>query len=147
MSNNMDVTNKMFTLLGLLEWLEAVLDHRDEHVNEYYILFASEERYVEINIADHEIWAGAVTNYNLHHEEWLTERDILRMGIFGWVLDAIDTEEPKYVRKWPKTASTAEVVSAVLRVFTSIYLAKDAEVVEVVRGTFESGNVGWDLLL
>jgi hypothetical protein len=32
-------------------------------------------------------------------------------------------------------------------VFTSIYLPREVELIEVVRGTFAEGNVGWDTLL
>ncbi|HVT78946.1 MAG TPA: hypothetical protein VHD87_18030 [Acidimicrobiales bacterium] len=141
------MSNKMFTLIDLLDWLEALLDHRDEHRGEWYMLFATDERYVELNITADEVWAGAVTNHNLSKEQWLSEVESIKMGLYGWALEAIDTPEPKYVRRWSSGAPTSLIASKILQVFTSIYLPKDADTVEVVRGTFAEGNVGWDSLL
>lgn len=137
----------MFTLFDLLEWLEALLDHRHEHYGEWFVLFSTEERFVELNITEHEVWAGAVTNYNLSHEQWLSETDNIKLGVLGWWLEGMDSAEPKYVRRWSLKTPTAEIVGHVLRVFTSIYLAADTELVEVMRGSFADGNVGWESTL
>ena len=51
------------------------------YTGEYYMLFATEERYVELNISEHEVWAGAVTNYNLSEPEKLSEHDELKLGV------------------------------------------------------------------
>lgn len=134
----------MFNLFDLLDWIEDVLDDRATYTGEYYMLFATEERYVELNISEHEVWAGAVTNYNLSEPEKLSEHDELKLGVLGWRLEEIGSPEPKWVRRWPITASTSEISSQILRVFTLIYMGRDAELVEVVRGTFANGNVGWD---
>lgn len=138
---------KTFNLGDLWDWLEALLDHRDEHRGEWYMLFATDERYVELNITSDEVWAGAVTNYNLDKAQWLTEVESIKMGLHGFALEAIDTPEPKYVRRWAASAPTSVIVSKLLQVFTSIYLPRDADLIEVVRGTFAEGNVGWDTLL
>jgi len=111
------------------------------------MLFASDERYVELNITADEVWAGAVTNYNLPKEQWLTEVDAIKMGLYGFALEAIDTPEPKYVRRWSTGTPTAVIATKVLQVFTAVYLPRDAELVEVVRGTFAEGSVEWDTLL
>jgi hypothetical protein len=141
------VSAKTFNLSDLWDWLEALLDHRDEHRGEWYMLFATDERYLELNITADEVWAGAVTNYNLAKEQWLTEVESIKMGLHGFALEAIDTPEPKYVRRWAASAPTSAIVSKLLQVFTSIYLPRDVEMIEVVRGTFAEGNVGWDTLL
>ena len=131
----------MFTLLELLEWLEALLQHREEHFGAWVVLSANDERYVELHITEQEIWAGGVTNHNLSQEQWLTEYDCIKMSLFGWALDALDTPEPKYVRRWPPTAPTTMIVPQVLQVFTSIYLGQNTEFVEVVRGTFTDEHI------
>lgn len=131
----------MFTLGELLEWLEALLDHRHEHWGNWVVLCANDERYVEVHITEQEIWAGGVTNHNLSHEQWLTEFECIKMSLFGWPLEGLDTPEPKYVRRWPGSAPAAVVVSQVLQVFTTIYLGQDTEFVEVVRGTFAEDHV------
>lgn len=134
----------MFTLFDLLDWFEDLLDDRHNHVGEWYMLFATEERYVELNITEDEIWAGAVTNYNLSADEHLSEMDELKLGVLGWVPEEIGSPEPKYVRRWPGDAPTSQIVAQILRAFTLIYLMPETELVEVVRGTFANGNVGWD---
>ncbi len=45
------------------------------------------------------------------------------------------------MRRWPGIAPTTMVVSQVLQVFTTIYLGKDIEFIEVVRGTFAEDQV------
>jgi hypothetical protein len=142
--NYFGVDTRMFNLFDLLDWLEDVLDDRKTYVGEYYMLFATEERYVELNISDHEIWAGAVTNYNLSNSEAMSELDEIKMGVLGWTLEEIGSPEPKWVRRWDMSAPTSAISSQLLRVFTLIYLGADTEMVEVVRGTFANGNVGWD---
>jgi hypothetical protein len=137
----------MFNLIDLLDWLEALLDHREEHRGEWYMLFATDERYVELNITADEVWAGAVTNYNLSNDQWLSEVDAIKMGLYGFALEAIDTPEPKYVRRWGAGTPTGAITAKVLQVFTSVYLPKDVDEVEVVRGTFAEGAVEWDTLL
>ena len=137
----------MFNLVDLLDWLEALLDHREEHRGEWYMLFATDERYVELNITADEVWAGGVTNYNLSKEQWLSEVDSIKMGLYGFALEAIDTPEPKYVRRWSAAAPTGLVASKILQVFTAVYLPPETELVEVVRGTFAEGTVEWDTLL
>jgi hypothetical protein len=137
----------MFNLVDLLDWLEALLDHRDEHRGEWYMLFATDERYVELNITADEVWAGGVTNYNLSKEQWLSEVDSIKMGLYGFALEAIDTPEPKYVRRWSSAAPTGLVAGKILQVFTAVYLPPETEEVEVVRGTFAEGTVEWDTLL
>ncbi|MEY2472384.1 MAG: hypothetical protein QOK28_1713 [Actinomycetota bacterium] len=146
LANSHYVSTKMFNLIDLLDWLEALIEHRDEHRGEWYMFFATDERYVELNITADEVWAGAVTNHNLSKEQWLTEVESIKMGLYGWALEAIDTPEPKYVRRWPVGTPTAVIVSKILQVFTAVYLPRDTEVVEVVRGTFAEGNVDWDSL-
>jgi hypothetical protein len=110
------------------------------------MLFATDERYVELNITADEVWAGAVTNYNLAQDQWLSEVDAIKMGLYGFALEAIDTPEPKYVRRWGAGTPTGAITAKVLQVFTSIYLPEDTEMVEVVRGTFAEGTVEWDSL-
>ena len=134
----------MFNLFDLLDWLEDILDDRQAYAGEYYMLFASEERYLELNIAEHEIWAGAVTNYNLSADENLTELDEIKLGVLGWQLEEIGSPEPKWVKRWEAKAPTSLISSQVLRAFTLIYLQADVEMVEVVRGTFANGSVGWE---
>ena len=138
---------KTFSLFDLLDWFEALLDHRGEHVDSWFMFFAGEERYVEMHITANEVWAGGVTNYNLSHEEWLAERDIIKLGVLGWALEAMDSPEPKYVRRWPAMAATSEITSQVMRVLTGIYLQPDADTVEVMRGSFASGAFGWESAL
>ncbi len=138
------MTTKMFTLFDLLDWFEDLLDNRADHVGEWYMLFATEERYVELNITDDEVWAGAVTNYNLSQDEAITEMDEMKLGVLGWVPEEIGSPEPKYVRRWPASAPTSQIASQILRAFTLVYLEPHVELVEVVRGSFASGNVGWD---
>jgi hypothetical protein len=135
------VVTNVFTLSELLDWLEALLDHRAEHRGQWFVICANDERYVELHITEDEIWAGGVTNYNLSREQWLTDLECRRMQLFGWALDAVDSAEPKYVRTWPSTEPTTTVVSHVLRVFTSIYLGEKTDLVEVVRGTFADDHV------
>jgi hypothetical protein len=135
------VVTNIFTLSELLDWLEALLNHRNEHRGEWFVICANDERYVELHITDEEIWAGGVTNYNLSREQWLTDFECRRMQLFGWALDAVDSEEPKYVRRWASIEPTTTVVSHVLRVFTSIYLGETTELVEVGRGTFADDHV------
>jgi hypothetical protein len=135
----------MFNLIELLDWLEALLEHREEHRGEWFMFFATEERYVELNITADEVWAGAVTNHNLSKEQWLSDVESIKMGLYGWALEAIDTPEPKYVRRWPVHTSATIVAAKVLQVFTSIYLPRDIEEVEVVRGTFAEGQASWDM--
>ncbi|HUR78797.1 MAG TPA: hypothetical protein VMZ22_12680 [Acidimicrobiales bacterium] len=144
MSKKTSVTTKAFSLVDLLEWFEALLDHRAAHVDSWFMFFATDERYVELHITSDEIWAGGVTNYNLAHDEWLAESDIIKLGVLGWPLEAMDSPEPKYVRRWTANAPRSEIVSDVLRVLTSIYLRPHAEVVEVMRGSFASGTFGWE---
>lgn len=134
----------MFTLLDLLDWLEALLQHRTEHYGEWFMLFATDERYVELHIVEDEIWTGGVTNRNLSREQWLTDVEAIKMNLFGWELDAAASAEPKFVRRWAASAPTHSVASNVLQVFTSIYLPGDVEVVDVVRGTFAGDNVAWE---
>ena len=137
------MTTKLFTLVDLLDWFEALLDHRSEHEGEWFILHATDERCIEVHITADEIWAGGVTNYNLPQEQWLTEFECIKMNLFGFALEALDSPEPKYVRRWAPFTPTANIVASVLRVFTSIYLDKETELVEVVRGKFVEDNVDW----
>lgn len=134
----------MFNLFDLLDWLEDVLDDRANYTDEYYMLFATDERYLELNITEKEIWAGAVTNYNLSANESLTELEEIKLGVLGWQLEEIGSPEPKWVKRWDAKAPTSLISSQVLRAFTLIYLDPEAEMVEVVRGTFANGNIGWD---
>lgn len=134
----------MFTLFDLLDWFEDLLDDRANHLDEWYMLFATEERYVELNIAEHEVWAGAVTNRNLSADQHLSEMDVLKLGVLGWVPEELESPEPKFVRRWPANAPTSQIVAQILRAFTLIYLDPETELVEVVRGTFANGNIGWE---
>jgi hypothetical protein len=131
----------MFTLYELLEWLEALLNHRNEHLGNWVVICASDERYVELHITEHEIWAGGVTNHNLSNEQWLTEFECIKLSLFGWTLEGLDTPEPKYVKRWRPIESTTAIVSQVLQVFTTIYLGKNTEFVEVVRGAFAEDQI------
>ena len=135
---------KRFCLIDLLEWMENVLDNRPFHLDEWYMLFATEERYLGFTITEHEIWAGGVTNYNLSEDHKLTERDEIKLGVLGWVPEEIGSVEPNYVYRWAGDAPTAKIAAGILRVFTSVYLGENDEVIEVVRGTVAQGNVGWD---
>lgn len=136
--------DKTFNLADLLDWLEALLEHRNEHVGEWCMVFATDERYVELNITDEEIWGGAVTNCNLSPAEWLSDTDDMTMRLLGWPPEELDGPEPKYVRRWPGNAPTDQIVSQILRVFTLVYLDAEAEVVEVVRGSFADGLADWE---
>ena len=138
------VDTRRFCLFDLLEWMERVLDNRSFHLDEWYMLFATEERYVGFTITEQEIWAGGVTNYNLSDDQKLTHADEMRLAVLGWTPEDIGSIEPNYVRRWSPDAPTEKIVSGVLRVFTSVYLPTNGEVVEVVRGTVAQGNVGWD---
>jgi hypothetical protein len=131
----------MFTLYELLEWLEALLDHRQEHCGQWVVLSATDERYIELHITEDEIWAGGITNCNLSREQWLAEVDCVKLVLCGWALEAIDTPEPKYVRRWSSVEPTQTIVSDVLRVFTMIYLGKNTRFVEVVRGKFADDHI------
>ncbi|MBA2608316.1 MAG: hypothetical protein H0W70_11545 [Actinobacteria bacterium] len=130
--------------MDLLDWLEELFDNRAWHLDEWCLIFANEERYVELAISEHEIWAGAITNRNLTIEEWITDADEAKLRAFGWTLDEAESEEPKYVRRWVADAPTDNVVADVLQVFTSVYLGESTEVVEVLQGRFTGGHTDSD---
>jgi hypothetical protein len=138
------VTTKLFNLADLLDWFEALLDHRSEHEGEWFVLHATDERFVEVHVTAEEIKAGGVSNYNLNQEQWLTEFECIKMNLFGWALEGLDTPEPQYVRRWAPFTPTATIVAGVLRVFTSIYLGRETDLIEVARGRFAEDNVGWE---
>ena len=71
----------------------------------------------------------------------MTEFECIKPSLFGWTLEALDSPEPKDVRRWPGIAPTTMVVSQVPQVFTTIHLGKDTEFIEVVRGTFAEDQV------
>jgi len=130
------VTSKTFTLGELVDWLEEWLDEREWHLDEYCLMFATEERYVEVSIGDRGVWAGAVTNHNLSEPEWITPTDEWTLHTLGWDAEEVGGPEPKYVRRWAMDAPTADIVAKVLQVLTVVYLPAEADEVEVMRDTF-----------
>jgi hypothetical protein len=130
------VTSKTFTLGELVDWLEEWLEEREWHLDEYCLMFATEERYVEVSIGDDGVWAGAVTNHNLSEGEWISGSDESTLHKLGWVAEEVGGPEPKYVRRWSMDGLTADIVARVLQILTLVYLPADTDEVEVMRDTF-----------
>jgi hypothetical protein len=121
---------KVMALSDLLDWFEGVLDARGEHVGDRFTFFASDERFVEFHIDAHELRVEGVTNYSLPHEQWLGERDVVKIAVMGWALDLPQGSDPRYIRRWGPSDPTSDIVSNVMRVFTSMYLR--AHVTDIV---------------
>lgn len=121
---------------NLLDWLERLFDKREFHRNEWFTLFAGDERYIEINFTETEVWVGAITNHNLSPAEWLSESDETLLHELRWWCEEVGSPEPQYVRRWPVAAPTKEIVGQVMRVLTSVYLRPNDDEVEVLRGVF-----------
>lgn len=120
-------------LSDLLDWFERLLDRRADHVGGRYTLFASDERTVELHIDANEVRVLGVTNYSLPHEQWLGERDVVKIAVLGWALDLPDGTEPRYVRRFGADEPTHDIVANVMRVFTSIYLGPHTDEVVVAE--------------
>jgi len=127
------MVTKVVPLSELLDWFEAVLDARSEHVGEQITLHAGDERFVEFEIGADELRVLGVTNYSLPHEQWLGERDVVKIAVMGWALDLPEGSDPRYVRRWGADEPTKDIVANVLRVFTSMYLRPDATNVVVAQ--------------
>ena len=120
-------------LSDLLDWFERLLDQRADHVGGRFTLFASDERTVEVHIDADEVRVLGVTNYSLPHEQWLGERDVVKIAVLGWALDLPDGTEPRYVRRFGADELTHDIVANVMRVFTSIYLEPHTDEVVVAE--------------
>ena len=125
--------NKVLPLSELLDWFETVLDARADHIGDRYTLFATDERFVEFHIDADELRVLGVTNYSLSHEQWLGERDVVKVAVMGWALDLPEDSEPRYVRRFGPDEPTQDIVTNVMRVFTSIYLKGEAVDVVVAQ--------------
>jgi hypothetical protein len=125
--------NTVMALSELLDWFEARLDARADHVGDRITLWASSARFVEFHIDADEVRVLGVTNYSLPHEQWLGERDVVKIAVMGWALDLPEDSEPRYVRRWAADEPTKEIVTNVMRVFTSLYLTPHAESVTVAQ--------------
>jgi len=125
--------NTVMELSELLDWFEARLDARADHVGDRITLWATSARFVEFHIDADEVRVLGVTNYSLPHEQWLGERDVVEIAVLGWALDLPEDSEPRYVRRWSADEPTKEIVTNVMRVFTSMYLTPHAESVTVAQ--------------
>jgi hypothetical protein len=121
------------SLAELLDWFEARVEARGEHVGDRITLFATADRFVEFHIDAHEMRVLGVTNYSLPHEQWLGERDVVKIAVMGWALDLPEGSEPRYVRRFGADEPTRDVVSNVMRVFTLMYLTPNTESVVVAQ--------------
>jgi hypothetical protein len=124
---------KVLLLSELLDWFEGVLEARDEHVGERFTFFATDERFVEFHVDADELRVEGVTNYSLPHEQWLGERDVVKIAVMGWALDLPEGSDPRYIRRWGVSDATSDIVSNVMRVFTSMYLRAHATEVVVTQ--------------
>jgi hypothetical protein len=127
------MVTKVLPLSELLDWFERVLNARADHVGDRITVHATDERFVEFHIDADELRVLGVTNYSLPHEQWLGERDVVKIAVMGWALDLPEGSEPRYVRRWGADEPTEDIVSNVLRVFTSMYLSPHATEVVVAQ--------------
>jgi hypothetical protein len=127
--------SKVMPLSELVDWFEQRLDARAEHLGDRITLFATDARFVEFHIEADELRVCGVTNFSLPHEQWLGERDVVKIAVMGWALDLPDAEdsEPRYIRRWAPDEPTEDIVANVMRVFTSMYLAPHADSVVVTQ--------------
>ena len=133
---------RVLLLSELLDWFEGVLDTREFHVGERFTLFASDERFVEFHVDADELRVEGVTNYSLPHEQWLGERDVVKIAVMGWALDLPAGSEPRYIRRWGPSDATADIVSNVMRVFTSMYLGAHVTEVRVTQRAVRHSHGG-----
>jgi hypothetical protein len=127
------VVRKVLPLSDVLDWFESLLDERADHVGERFTLFATGERLIEFHIDADELRVVGVTNFSLPHEQWLDEREVVKIAVMGWALDLVGGLEPRYIRRFAPDEPTPDIVTNVMRVFTSIYLGPYAYEVEVAQ--------------
>ncbi len=127
---------RVFHLFDLVAWFEDVLDDRVNYRGEWFTLFATQQRFIEVHVTANDIWVGAVTNYNLNLDERITPADELVLGVLGWDLEGLGGPAPKWVRSFDAATPTAVIAAAVLRAFTLVYLPDAVTEIAVGREMF-----------
>ena len=133
---------KVLLLSELLDWFEGVLDARADHVGDRFTLFATDERFIEFHVDADEVRVEGVTNYSLPHEQWLGERDVVKIAVMGWALDLPEGSDPRYIRRWSANDPTRDIVTNVMRVFTAMYLGAHVTEVRVTQRAVRHSHGG-----
>ena len=128
--------SRLVSFVHLMDFLKRLLDSRNLRDDEFVIINAEADYYVQLTFNGGHIYAEAMANY-LGERRHLTDTQEAALLGMGWTRPDDETDaHTNFSREWEPEVPTESITRDLAETLRLVYVCADADMVELSGGSF-----------